>query len=534
MIARLCLLLALAAMLVAQPSPWTMARLPGTGQSRHFSTNFGDDANYALNPPMLRASGDGTVTDAVTGLRWQQADGGEMTWEKAAEYCKNLSLEGYRDWRLPFAHEAYSILNHNGSRPAMDASVFTTSAAEYWWTSDTRADDPTRVWVINAGGGIGPHPRNETVGAGGDKRYHTRCVRGAIKVDKLVSAFTDNRDGTVTDFHTGLVWQQQSSDPLTWEEALAYAERLVLAGHDDWRMPHIKELRSLNYDQAANPSLNRSGLPGSTAIETWSSTTLFNQPERAWTVDFAFGIASYRNKTERLRVRCVRGGFQGVTAVSAASFEDGPVAPGSIAAAFGEDFELADTALSLVDADGISRPAALFAVTRSQANFLVPEAAAAGLASLAVFGGGRQVGAGVVQLERVAPGLFSANASGQGVAAAIAVRTRGDGVQTAEPVFRCGPAAGSCAAVPIDLGTASEQVILSLFGTGMRGAAGQATAAIGGTAVSVAGPVAQSQYAGLDQVNLGPLPRTLTGRGEVTVVLDVDAKLSNAVSVSIR
>ena len=165
MIARLCILPVLAASLVAQPSPWTMARLPGTGQSRHFSTNFGDDANYALNPPVLRDNRDGTVTDAITGLVWQKADGGEMTWERAGEYCKSLSLGGYRDWRLPFAHEAYSILNHNGSRPALDASVFTTSEAEYWWTSDTRADDPTRVWVTNAGGGIGPHPRNETVSA---------------------------------------------------------------------------------------------------------------------------------------------------------------------------------------------------------------------------------------------------------------------------------------------------------------------------------------------------------------------------------
>jgi len=530
MIARLCAVPVLAASLVAQPSPWTMARLPGTGQSRHFSTNFGDDANYALNPPVLRGNGDGTVTDLVTGLLWQQADGGEMTWEKAAEYCKSLSLGGYRDWKLPFAHEAYSILNHNGSRPAMDASVFTTSEAEYWWTYDTRADDPTRVWVTNAGGGIGPHPRNETVSAGGDKRYHTRCVRGAIKVDKLVSAFTDNRDGTVTDFHTGLVWQQQSSDPLTWEEALAYAERLVLAGQDDWRMPHIKELRSLNDDQMANPSLSRSGFPGSTAIETWSSTILFNQPERAWTVDFAFGIASYRNKTERLRVRCVRGGFQAVTAVSAASFDpNGPVAPGSIAAAFGEDFELADTALSLIDADGISRPAALFAVTRSQVNFLVPEAAVAGLASLAVFSGGRQVGAGVVQLERVAPGLFSANASGKGVAAAIAVRSRGDGVQTSQPVFEC--AASGCSALPVNLGGDSEQVALSLFGTGMRGAVGQSAATVGGVSVSVAGPVAQGQYPGLDQVNLGPLPRSLAGRGEVEIELAAAGKAANKVTV---
>lgn len=541
MIARLCLLSLLAAMLVAQPSPWTMARLPGTGQTHHFSTNFGEDADYALNPPALRDNRDGTVTDLVTGLLWQQADGGEMTWEKAGEYCKSLSLGGYRDWRLPFAHEAFGILNHNTPRPALDTSVFTRSEAEYWWAAETRADDPSRVWVTNAGGGIGPHPKSETVSAGGDKPYHVRCVRSALKAEGLFSSFTDNGDGTVTDHHTGLVWQQQASEPMTWEDALAYAEHLAPGGRDDWRLPNIKELRSLNDDHVTNPSLNRAGFPATAAVETWSSTTLLNRPERAWTVDFTYGIASYREKTEKLRVRSVRGGFKEVATVSAASFDaNAAVAPGSIAAAFGKGLApetataLADTTVSLTDAAGYTRLAPLFAVTRSQVNFLVPEAAQAGVASLVVASSGRQIAAGLLRLEPIAPGLFTANADGKGVAAALAVRVRADGVQTAEPVFRCGSAAAGCVAAAIDRGAASEQAILSLFGTGMRGMTRQATATVGGVAVSVAGPVPQRQFAGLDQVNLGPLPTTLTGRGEVAVVVVVDGKLSNAVSVGIR
>jgi uncharacterized protein (TIGR03437 family) len=139
-----------------------------------------------------------------------------------------------------------------------------------------------------------------------------------------------------------------------------------------------------------------------------------------------------------------------------------------------------------------------------------------------------------VIVETVAPGLFSANATGTGVAAALAVHVRGDGTQAAEPVFQCGSAAGSCVAAPIDLGAASAQVILSLFGTGMRGVTGQATATVGGVEVGVAGPVPQSEYPGLDQVNLGPLPRSLSGRGEVTVVLNLEGKLTNPVTVSIQ
>jgi uncharacterized protein (TIGR03437 family) len=51
------------------------------------------------------------------------------------------------------------------------------------------------------------------------------------------------------------------------------------------------------------------------------------------------------------------------------------------------------------------------------------------------------------------------------------------------------------------------------------------------TAVEYAG--AQGQYAGLDQVNVR-LPRSLSGRGEVTVELLVDDKPANPVRVQFR
>jgi hypothetical protein len=35
---------------------------------------------------------------------------------------------------------------------------------------------------------------------------------------------------------------------------------------------------------------------------------MVNRPERAWTVDFRFGIVSYKDKTDKLRVRTIRAG----------------------------------------------------------------------------------------------------------------------------------------------------------------------------------------------------------------------------------
>jgi uncharacterized protein (TIGR03437 family) len=45
---------------------------------------------------------------------------------------------------------------------------------------------------------------------------------------------------------------------------------------------------------------------------------------------------------------------------------------------------------------------------------------------------------------------------------------------------------------------------------------------------------AQSQFVGLDQVNVGPLPSTLAGKGNSNVVLQVDGRTSNAVTVNIQ
>lgn len=59
-------------------------------------------------------------------------------------------------------------------------------------------------------------------------------------------SFTDNGDGTVTDNVTELTWTQELPvEKLSWDDANGYANSLVLGGHDDWRMPSIKELYSL-------------------------------------------------------------------------------------------------------------------------------------------------------------------------------------------------------------------------------------------------------------------------------------------------
>jgi uncharacterized protein (TIGR03437 family) len=100
-------------------------------------------------------------------------------------------------------------------------------------------------------------------------------------------------------------------------------------------------------------------------------------------------------------------------------------------------------------------------------------------------------------------------------------------------VFNCSAGAGTCSTAPIDLGGPTDQVILLLFGTGIRGAK-TVTATIGGQTATVLGFAAQSVFPGLDQVNVR-IPRALIGKGEVNIVLTVDGYYSTKpVTVNIK
>ncbi len=286
----------------------TMLRLPDTGEMTSYTTTFGEDADYSFLTPFFEVNGDGTVTDTVTGLMWQQTDGGEMTVENAILYCQNLTLGGYDDWRLPDAHEAFSILNHQFSNPATNPAVFTVTDAEYWWTSDRQANDSSKVWVTNGGGGIGNHSKFETLSAGGTRKIHVRAVRQVVPAATVPQRFTDNGNGTVSDHLTNLIWQKEPSpDSLAWESALTYAENLSLAGQTDWRLPNIKELQSLNDESLFNPSVSTVYFGTVGVKKYWSSTTLPNQPTQAWYLQTLWGITTHDLKTAKNNIICVRG-----------------------------------------------------------------------------------------------------------------------------------------------------------------------------------------------------------------------------------
>jgi hypothetical protein len=304
----LCVIIINSTLFFGQSVSKTIQLLPDTGQTQSYTTTFGEDHDYLINAPSFTNNNNLTITDNVTGLMWQKGDGGEMTIESAITYCDNLVLGGYSDWRLPIPIEAFSILNHQNSNPAIDTNYFTSTAAEYWWTSVFELNSTTKVWCINAGGGIGNKPKTETISAGGLKKFHARAVRNISTPTTITNHFTDNGDGTITDNLTQLVWQKiPSTETFIWDRALVYAEGLTIGTSSDWRLPNIKELQSLNNELAINPSVFAPYFTGLGVHNYWSSTTVSNQTLSAAYWSTALGITTNDLKSNSNYVLCVRG-----------------------------------------------------------------------------------------------------------------------------------------------------------------------------------------------------------------------------------
>jgi len=66
-------------------------------------------------------------------------------------------------------------------------------------------------------------------------------------------AYKDNGDGTVTDLNTGLIWQSDPGEKMTFKQAVARASECRVGGYKDWRLPTIKELYSLILFNGTDP-----------------------------------------------------------------------------------------------------------------------------------------------------------------------------------------------------------------------------------------------------------------------------------------
>ncbi|MFT2110872.1 DUF1566 domain-containing protein [Marinomonas sp. 2405UD68-3] len=153
------------------------------------------------------------------------------------------------------------------------------------------------------------------------------CKPNNITPTTASSRFTINGDETVTDLKTGLMWKQcaeglSGSDCETGSVSSAFWDvflRSVItlnegdgfAGHTDWRMPNVKELRSIVEEQCYRPAVNLEVFPNTPIVSFFTSTPVKDvSQDNIWVVEFIHG----RVETQRLNsggsLRLVRNAVQ--------------------------------------------------------------------------------------------------------------------------------------------------------------------------------------------------------------------------------
>lgn len=267
-------------------------------------TFYGQDGNYQKGGKMsFTNNGDGTITDNITGLMWQEVPSTEdFMWADAEEYCNNLSLGGYSDWRMPTVKELFSLQDFSTGWPYIQTEYFRLASGEItkdeqFWTSTkyvgvTAEGGNDAVFGVNAvtghikayasgsqipNGDDPPPPPpggNDEPPQGNPMAKYVRAVRGdTYGINNLI----DNGDGTITDKATNLMWAQaDNGEGIDWENALAYAENSSLAGHTDWRLPNVKELQSI-VDYSYSTSAADANLQKAAIDPMFSCTTITNE-----------------------------------------------------------------------------------------------------------------------------------------------------------------------------------------------------------------------------------------------------------------
>lgn len=303
---------------------------PGAGDAF-----YGQNSNYPGNSPSYTSNGDGTVTDNVTGLMWQQSFdhtnddnidySDKLTYDEILTLVENgVSFAGYDDWCLPSIKEMYSLIQFSGRdidpqststsnlTPFIDNKTFAYAYGDLTAgerlidmqcaTTTVYVSDEVNYMVFGVNFADGRIKGYGTAFPGGDKKaFNYLLVRGNSSYGE--NQFQDNGDGTISDLATGLMWQQNDNgEGILWQDALAYAEGEEFAGYSDWRLPDAKELQSIvDYERspattgsaAISPLFHCSEIVNEAGQDDfpwyWSSTTHASQMSGSTAVYVAFG-----------------------------------------------------------------------------------------------------------------------------------------------------------------------------------------------------------------------------------------------------
>lgn len=154
------------------------------------------------------------------------------------------------------------------------------------------------------------------------------CKTASILATTPSNELIDNGDGTVTDMGTGLMWKQCAeglsglaceigtvAQHYAWQDAFTQVQivnGVGFASYKDWRLPNIKELRSIVERQCYEPAINLVRFPNTVNDAFWSASPYSGNIYRdgdnnVWFVDFSYGYDRWEPKNSPLlEVRLVR------------------------------------------------------------------------------------------------------------------------------------------------------------------------------------------------------------------------------------
>ncbi|MCP5113770.1 MAG: hypothetical protein GY953_23290, partial [bacterium] len=185
---------------------------------------------------------------------------------------------------------------------------------------------------------------------------------------------------------------------------------------------------------------------------------------------------------------------------------------------------------------GVTHAVGNFFASGRQRNLYMPTGIAPGEGTLTIANVHGRSASTPVNITTVSPGIFTFNGSGAGVVAATGLRVSGDGSRSDVAITQFDTASGQWVPRPIDLGPDGDQIFLTIFCTGLRGRSDLANVkvTVGGVEAPAAYAGEQGFFLGLDQLNIGPIPRSLVGAGEVTIVVTVDGVAANTVTIAVQ
>ncbi|HSW59384.1 MAG TPA: DUF1566 domain-containing protein, partial [bacterium] len=265
---------------------------------------YGQEPQFDYTVQSFVADSD-TVEESVSGLVWQKetpssysgctkgTGSSQCTLAEALDYCEDLDLGGFDDWRLPMGYELITTMDFAKTAPLIHSDFVNTQSGNYWTVDSTVSlSDGSISGGVPTEDGFVKCVRGDGSGCAGCERYNF------LEMDKLIVDLVD------VDTNEVVFWYfDDLASAVDWEDALDYCSGVTENGLSNFRLPTINELHSLVDRSASNPAALVSSI---SPDKFWTSTTVHSQNSSGYVVDFSNGFVEHHAKTATAYVICVK------------------------------------------------------------------------------------------------------------------------------------------------------------------------------------------------------------------------------------